>query len=68
MVAAETYAVAVNFVPAYKIPADMVGKSDIGLENNGESGSDVEKNVEGKVLDGAEVVQIQKEDEERVVR
>lgn len=62
MVAAETYAVAVNFVPAYRIPADMVGKSKIGLDHTGATGSDVEQNVEGKVLDGAEVVQIEKED------
>lgn len=31
-VAAYTYAVAVNFVPSYRDPADMVGDSDLGLE------------------------------------
>ena len=67
MIAAETYAVAVNFNARYRMPADMVGESKIGIANNGESGSDVEKsNMEGRVLDGAEVVQIEKQQEAQV--
>jgi hypothetical protein len=31
MVAALTYAFAVNFVPAYRDPADKIGQSDIGI-------------------------------------
>ena len=52
MVAAWTYAVCVNFVPAYRNPADKIGAATIGLEDNradisseGGIGQDVEKNV-----------------------
>lgn len=31
MVAALTYAFAVNFIPAYREPADKIGESSIGL-------------------------------------
>ena len=34
MVVAWTYAVAVNFVPAYTITVDKVGESTVGLEQN----------------------------------
>ena len=33
MVVAWTYAVAVNFVPAYKNTVDKIGESDVGLES-----------------------------------
>ena len=33
MVVAWTYAVAVNFVPAYKLTVDKVGQSTVGLQN-----------------------------------
>lgn len=33
MVAAWSYAVAVNFVPAYRDPADKTGAATIGIEN-----------------------------------
>lgn len=33
MVVAWTYAVAVNFVPAYKLTVDKVGESTVGLQN-----------------------------------
>ena len=67
MIAAETYAIAVNFNARYRMPADMVGDSKIGIANNGDSNSDVEKsNMEGRVLDGAEVVQPEKQQEAHV--
>lgn len=31
MVAALSYAVCVNFIPAYRIPADQIGDSNIGI-------------------------------------
>jgi FHS family L-fucose permease-like MFS transporter len=34
MVVAWTYAVAVNFVPAYTITVDKVGESTVGLESH----------------------------------
>ena len=50
MVAAWTYAICVNFVPAYRNPADKIGAATIGLENGGvetssegEVGEDIEK-------------------------
>lgn len=42
MVAAWTYAVCVNFVPAYRLPADKIGAATIGIENNEEATSDSE--------------------------
>lgn len=33
MVVAWTYAVAVNFVPSYKLTVDKVGQSTVGLQN-----------------------------------
>jgi FHS family L-fucose permease-like MFS transporter len=33
MVVAWTYAVAVNFVPSYKLTVDKVGESTVGLQN-----------------------------------
>lgn len=43
MVAAWTYAVCVNFVPAYRNPADKIGAATIGLENGGgETSSEAE--------------------------
>lgn len=60
-----TYAVAVNFVPYYRVPADMVGDSQIGIVHDNEepnsspdqivrhSGSDLEKNLH--VGNGVEV-------------
>lgn len=36
MIAAWTYALAVNFVPAYRNPADKIGAATIGLVNEGE--------------------------------
>ena len=35
-VAAWTYSLAVNFVPAYRIPADKFGETKIGIENVGQ--------------------------------
>ncbi|KAK5357944.1 hypothetical protein LTS13_011057 [Exophiala xenobiotica] len=64
MIAAETYALAVNFVPAYRIPADMVGNSTIGIQTQQDTG-DVEKSEATHItqgVDGAEVVEIQKPD------
>lgn len=34
MVVAWTYAIAVNFVPAYRITVDKVGESTVGLQND----------------------------------
>ncbi|KAF2835612.1 glucose/galactose transporter [Patellaria atrata CBS 101060] len=41
MVLAWTYSLAVNFIPAYRDPADKIGASEIGVVQ-----SDVEKNIE----------------------
>ena len=52
MVAAWTYAVAVNFVPAYRDPADKIGAATIGIEDTAENSSeggresDLEQNAE----------------------
>jgi FHS family L-fucose permease-like MFS transporter len=46
MAVAWTYAVAVNFVPSYREPADALGNSDIGMgreERVGSVGTDEEK-------------------------
>lgn len=62
MVAAETYAVAVNFVPAYRIPADQIGASTVGLQS-AERTLDIEKSVDartGQGFDGAEIVEVEK--------
>ncbi|KAF7116390.1 hypothetical protein CNMCM5793_004634 [Aspergillus hiratsukae] len=45
MVAAWTYAVAVNFVPAYRDTVDKVGDSQIGLIENDAAAKDVEASV-----------------------
>jgi FHS family L-fucose permease-like MFS transporter len=69
MIAAETYALAVNFVPAYRIPADMVGNSTIGIQTARNTG-DVEKSQATHVargVDGTEVVEIQKLDGEHAL-
>jgi MFS transporter, FHS family, L-fucose permease len=63
MLAALTYPICVNFLPRYKIPADALGSSDIGV-----SGDDLEhKGVDGdeeaqaaKTIDGAQVLQVEK--------
>lgn len=63
MVAALTYAIAVNFVPYYRIPADLVGESQIGITNTTSSNSDEEKNVQvrdGHVMGEAEVLEVEK--------
>ncbi|KAL8627217.1 hypothetical protein Q9189_007092 [Teloschistes chrysophthalmus] len=39
MVAAWTYALAVNFVPSYRDPADQIGAATIGIENAGDESS-----------------------------
>lgn len=62
MVAALTYAICVNFVPYYRIPADLVGESKIGIVNTGDSNSDEEKNIQvrdGRVM-GGEVHEVEK--------
>lgn len=64
MVAALTYAITVNFVPYYRIPADLVGESQIGITNVPGSNSDEEKNDhaldrDGRVM-GGEVHEVEK--------
>lgn len=49
MIAAWTYALCVNFVPAYRDPADKIGAATIGLENNGG-----ETSSEGEVVEDLE--------------
>lgn len=41
-IAAWTYALAVNFVPSYREPADALGESIIGMERNSANGKDEE--------------------------
>lgn len=47
MVVAWTYAIAVNFVPSYRITVDKVGESTVGLQN--ETSKDEEADVGTKV-------------------
>ncbi|GAA5230649.1 hypothetical protein GCM10025794_36520 [Massilia kyonggiensis] len=49
MVAAWTYAVAVNFVPAYRDTVDKVGDSQIGLTEGG--GAGVMKDIEARGME-----------------
>ena len=68
MIAAITYAIAVNFVDDYRIPADALGESKIGVG----AGSDEESNGKmrtdsltldpksGKITDGAEVMEVER--------
>jgi FHS family L-fucose permease-like MFS transporter len=51
MVVAWTYAVAVNFVPAYKLTVDKVGQSTVGLQNQDIK---VEEAVVGTIPETAE--------------
>jgi len=63
MIASYSYALAVNFVPAYRVPADQVGDSSIGLTGGSSSKNDIEKSVDfraGRSLDGAEVIEVEK--------
>ena len=46
MVFAWSYAVAVNFVPAYRNPADKIGDSKVGIENVGGVKNDEEAAVQ----------------------
>lgn len=48
MVAAYTYALAVNFVPAYRDPADKIGQSEIGIVNKKGDEEAAEKSPEEK--------------------
>lgn len=49
MVVAWTYAVAVNFVPAYTLTVDKLGESTVGLESEGSQ--DEEANVKSSSVD-----------------
>lgn len=49
MVVAWTYAVAVNFVPAYTTTVDMVGESTVGLGEQG--GKDEEAVFDSAAID-----------------
>ncbi|KEF61792.1 MFS transporter, FHS family, L-fucose permease [Exophiala aquamarina CBS 119918] len=63
MVATLTYALCVNFVAYYRVPADLVGDSTIGLTNTAGLNSDEEKNAQvadGRVRDGAQVIEVEK--------
>ena len=40
MIAAWTYAVCVNLVPAYRNPADKIGAATIGLDDKGKGASE----------------------------
>ena len=66
MVAAMSYAACVNFVPAYRIPADALGDSTLGMQNNQTPAADLEaKHMDpssGKIMDGAGVVQVEKQE------
>ncbi|KAK2768851.1 hypothetical protein FQN54_000711 [Arachnomyces sp. PD_36] len=51
MVAAFSYAVAVNFVPTYRDPADKIGESEIGIVKDKEDEEVAQKSVEEKVAE-----------------
>jgi MFS transporter, FHS family, L-fucose permease len=63
MVAALSYAVCVNFVDYYRIPADAMGDSDLGVKNTN-ANDDIEAKQSdsdtGKNADGAGVVEVEK--------
>lgn len=64
MVAAMTYAVCINFVANYRIPADALGSSSVGMKDNQAPKSDIEAKqldpASGKIMDGADVVEVEK--------
>lgn len=66
-----SYAVCVNFVARYRIPADALGSSDVGMKNNQVPQNDLEaKQMDpksGKLMDGAAVVEVEKQGERGVV-
>ena len=45
-IAAWSYALCVNFVPYYRIPADSIGESNVGREQDRADASGVEADVE----------------------
>lgn len=61
-IGAWTYSLAVNFVPAYRIPADKFGETKIGIENVGrgdeESGSQSGGEKEKGVVEQAEAPEV----------
>lgn len=69
MVAAMSYAVCVNFVDNYRIPADALGSSSVGMEDNQVPKTDIEAKqldpASGKIMDGADVVEVEKMDHRR---
>jgi hypothetical protein len=64
MVAAMSYAVCVNFVDFYRIPADALGSSNVGMKDNQVAKDDIEAKqmdpTSGKIMDGAGVVEVEK--------
>ena len=72
MAAAMSYAVCVNFVAHYRIPADALGSSSVGMKDNVAPKADIEaKQMDpssGKIMDGADVVEVDKLDRHRASR
>jgi hypothetical protein len=64
MVAAMSYALCVNFVSRYRIPADALGDSSIGQKNNQAPQSDIEaKQMDpntGKLTNEATATEVEK--------
>lgn len=64
MVASMTYAVAVNFLAPYRIPADALGDSDIGAAGPEHKQEDVEGLAldpgTGKIRNSTEVFEVEK--------
>jgi MFS transporter, FHS family, L-fucose permease len=68
MIAAFTYAVTVNFIPYYRIPADLVGSSKIGIKDSGSSNDDLEKRARAGSdvkYDGAEALEVEQTEARR---
>jgi len=56
MVAAFTYAFSVNCVAAYRIPADLIGDSNVGIVDQ-----ESRTSSENPGLDGAQTIQIEEQ-------
>lgn len=66
MVAAMSYAVCVNFVAFYRVPADALGSSTVGMKDHQAPKQDIEAKqmdpASGKIMDGAEVLEVENSD------
>jgi hypothetical protein len=66
MVAAMSYAVCVNFVAFYRIPADALGASTVGMQDHQVAKEDLEARQmdpsSGKIVDGGHATEVEQSD------